>query len=143
MPELDHELTDVLKHGPNRRPRWRAHCLTRDVARSSHIELESHPMNARFGEQIISEKDSAAGDPGEDPAMFRATVDDDVTVLQDLFDEDGINLDAENRAGQTAIDVARERECHLAYNFQPRSEWSAGEVGESKRLEERQERERP
>ena len=147
MPELDYELTDMLRSTDRiadlvgERTR-----LTRDVARSSHIELESHPMNARFGEQIISEEEIplVPTDPGERiRLMFRATVDDDVTVLQDLFDEDGINLDAENRAGQTAIDVARERECHLAYNFLNRVQNGLQEKSEkAKRLEERQEREK-
>jgi hypothetical protein len=68
--------------------------------------------------------------------MFKATVENDLTVLQDLFDEDAIYLDVENRGGQTVIEVARERRCHEAFDFLKRCEHGLQEKSLKRRHEE-------
>ena len=126
MPELSYELHDMLRLTDRVQDlvgeRTR---LTRDVAAAARIELEPHPMNAKADRDIVSEEIIPTVPHGHEERiqlMFKATVENDVTVLQDLFDEDAIYLDVENRGGQTAIEVARERHCHEVFDFLKRCE---------------------
>ena len=125
MPELSYELHDMLRMTDRvsdivgERTR-----LTRDVAEASNIALDPPLMYAK-NEMIVSEEIIPTVPHGHEERvqlMFKATVNNDVTVLQDLFDEDAIYLDVENRGGQSVIEVAHARKCHEAYQFLKRCE---------------------
>jgi hypothetical protein len=140
MPELAYELHDMLRLTDrvqdlvSERTR-----LTRDVAAAAHIQLEPHPLNKKVGRDVVSEEIIPTVPHGHEERiqlMFKATVENDLTVLQDLYDEDAIYLDVENRGGQTAIEVARDRRCHEAFDFLKRCQHGLQEKSLKKQHEE-------
>lgn len=140
MPELGYELNDMLRLTDRVQDlvgeRTR---MAREVAAAANIELEPHPLNAKADRDIVSEEIIPTVPHGHEERMqlmFKATAENDVTVLQDLFDEDAIRLDAENRGGLTAIELARERSSHEAFDFLKRCEHGLQEKSLKRQHEE-------